>query len=115
MAKKDNSAVAWAIGLGTLALAGVGIVLYEKSAGSTSSSAGPNAPAGTLTPAGLDSGFVDPNTNRNMDAIVATAVALAKTGHGNGTVGHEGNYWANLAKAHAPTQAQLQALSAVGY
>jgi hypothetical protein len=31
MAKKDNSAIAWAVGLGTLVLAGVGIVLYEKS------------------------------------------------------------------------------------
>lgn len=31
MAKKDNSALAWLIGLGTLTVAGVGIYFYEKS------------------------------------------------------------------------------------
>lgn len=40
MAKKDNSAIAWAVGLGTLVLAGVGIVLYEKSQAASTAPAG---------------------------------------------------------------------------
>ena len=31
MAKKDNSALAWMVGLGTLAVAGIGVYFYEKS------------------------------------------------------------------------------------
>jgi len=31
MAKKDNAALAWLVGLGTLTVAGIGIYFYEKS------------------------------------------------------------------------------------
>lgn len=52
MAKKDNSAIAWAVGLGTLAVAGVAVVLYEKSQASASPPAGSvsiESPNGTTT------------------------------------------------------------------
>jgi hypothetical protein len=40
MAKKDNSALAWLIGLGTLAVAGVGVYFYEKSQPAAPTTAG---------------------------------------------------------------------------
>lgn len=113
MAKK-NSTLAWAVGLGTLALAGVGIGLYEKSQKPVTPPGGATA---TQTPVTTDSGFVDASGN-TMDAIVAKAVNLAKLGHGATPApgkGSEGVYWANLAKAHGPTASQSAMLTNAGY
>jgi hypothetical protein len=54
MAKKDNSALAWLIGLGTLTVAGVGIYFYEKSQPAAPTTAPGGAAAtgpASLTPA----------------------------------------------------------------
>lgn len=41
MAAKSNATLAWAVGLGTLAVAGVVVVLYEQSQASSSTAAAP--------------------------------------------------------------------------
>jgi hypothetical protein len=50
MAKQDNTAIAWLIGLGTLAVAGVGIYFYEKSQPAAPTTA-PATTAASLTAA----------------------------------------------------------------
>jgi hypothetical protein len=65
-AKKDSSAVAWAVGLSTLVVAGVVIVLYEQSqatpAGSVTIPNPINGTATTLTPAQAASLFASVNS-----------------------------------------------------
>lgn len=50
MAKKDNVALAWLVGLGTVAVAGIGIYFYEKSqpAAPNSTAAATNVAAKTI-------------------------------------------------------------------
>lgn len=101
MAKKSNAGLAWGIGLGTVALATVGIILYERSAGATT------APGSGATGATLPAG-----ANAAATTDVANALHLSAIGHG---AGKEGDVWARKAVTDGATAAQLAQLRAVGY
>lgn len=77
MAKKDNTAIAWAVGLGTLAVAGIGIVLYERSqtpaipAGGTTAT-NPNGSVTVTNPDGT-------TTTMSQQQLADLSAALAGT------------------------------------
>jgi len=79
MAKSNT--LAWVVGLGTVAVAGVGIYLYEKS-----QTTGTTAAAATTTPTGVNSPaqafLVANNTSPSpAAALVAKALTLAALNH----------------------------------
>ena len=118
MAKKDNTAIAWAVGLGTLVLAGVGIVFYEKSQAAASSSGGSTQTTTTTNPTTSPTGVADPiaavmaQPAGNTTAQQATQKALVLFKLGQKTAGAT---WVATARANNPTPLQLAALTAAGY
>jgi hypothetical protein len=70
MAKKDNSALAWLIGLGTLTVAGVGIYFYEKS----------QPPAPTTAPGVASQTVTLPGTSTPVTYAQAAQIAAQTNG-----------------------------------
>ena len=108
----DNTALIIA---GVFGLVAVGGVVYVVTRPSTAAAAQvpPTNDALTLPPVAASS-YVDPTSGFDMNAMTQKAVTFA-TLDGGRFKSNQGVYWANIVKAHSPTAAQLQALTAAGY
>jgi uncharacterized protein YgbK (DUF1537 family) len=72
MAKKDNVALAWLVGLGTVAVAGIGIYFYEKSQ--------PPAPNSTAAAAAASKTVVLPGTTTPLTYAQVAQIAAQSNG-----------------------------------
>ena len=132
MARKSKGAgMAWAVGLGTVALAAVGIVLYERSAGATAQ------PSGTTpAPSGGGTAATAPLTGQAAVSAVLSAgqgagqsqaqiatykalslISVGASSHGNWIGSPEevpARSWASQARAAGVTATQDAALKFYG-
>jgi len=114
MAKKADNTALYVLGAIILGGGAYGIyyATHKDSSSAPNAATAPSEDKAVLPPgtSNVDSGYVDPTTGKNMDAMVYAAVTLARIGHAK-----EGAYWANIVAAHQPTASQLQQVRAAGY
>jgi hypothetical protein len=97
------------IGAGLGALGLVGIAVYEKMKGSSSSMGGTPPPAPEYISA---TSPAVPISNANATQAVTAALVLARAGHGQGK---EGDVWVQKAIALGANSTQMAQLRSAGY